>query len=252
MDNWRLEEKNGIKYYKLYVNQPDFENLQCLFITKIGGLAFNSKQPEIFKKNVQLVQDIFSIGQINLLKQIHSDEIYYLKEDFKKNYSLEGDGLFTDKSNLYLGVRVADCLPIYIFSPNKKIIGIVHSGRHGTIKLIILKMIKMIQKQFKINPRSLYYAFGPCIRGCGYEVSKDIVEHFQKIFNEYHITNAFDFRNGKYYLDIKVINQIILEKIGLAKIGDIKQCSYCQKDLFFSARRDNSWERNLAIIGYKK
>lgn len=252
MGTWVLEEKQGVKYFQLHFSEKRLKNLQCLFITRVGGLSFNAMGPELFKQNLQWVQENFSIGQINLLRQIHSDEIFYLSENFKENYYLKGDGLFTDQPNLYLGVRVADCLPIYLFAPEKKIIGIVHSGRHGTLKLIIRKIINEIKTKFNIDSSAMYYAFGPCIGGCCYEVSSEVIEQFNDIFKEYQITNTTDFRNNKYYLNIKQINQQILEKMGITKIGDIRECSFCHKDLFYSARRDNSTKRNLAVIGYQQ
>jgi len=251
MDEWVLEEKQGVKYFRLQFSETKLKNLVCLFITRVGGLGFNAVQPELFQQNLAWIQKNFNIGQVNLLRQIHSDTIFYLSENFRENYKLEGDGLFTDKPDIFLGIRVADCLPIYLFSPEKKIIGIVHSGRQGTLSLIVLKMIQMMQEKFNGNPNEIYYAFGPSIGLCCYNVSKEIIEQFERIISEYHITGAIDLRNNKSYIDIKKINQIVLEKIGIKEVADIALCSSCSTELFYSARQDNSLQRNIAIIGHR-
>jgi hypothetical protein len=251
MDEWVLEEKQGVKYFRLHFSETKLKNLVCLFITRVGDLGFNAIQRELFQQNLAWVQKNFNIGQVNLLRQIHSDTIYYLSENFRENYKLEGDGLFTDKPDIFLGVRVADCLPIYLFSPQNKVVGIIHSGRQGTLKLIVLKMIKMIQKKFKVNPNEINYALGPSIGLCCYNVAKEIIEQFESTLSEYHMAGAIDFRNNKSYIDIKKINQIVLEKTGIKKIADIALCSSCNTKLFYSARRDNSLQRNIAIIGYQ-
>lgn len=249
--NWVLEEKQDVKYFRLHFSEEKFRNLQCFFITRVGGLSFDAMKPEVFQQNVKWVQENFKIEQINLLRQIHSDEIFYLSENFQQNYNLKGDGLFTNRPNLYLGVRVADCLPIYLFAPERKIIGIVHSGRQGTLQMIALKMIKIIQEKFNVKPQEICYAFGPAIGQCCYNVTKEVIDQFKPIIRQYNIPQAVIARNEKFYLDLKTINQKILAELELRKIADMEICSFCQKDLFYSARRDKSTERNLAMIGYR-
>ncbi len=42
------------------------------------------------------------------------------------------DGLVTDRVDVCLGIYVADCGPVFLVDPVRRVIGLVHSGRKGT------------------------------------------------------------------------------------------------------------------------
>ena len=121
MAEWKLEEKDGIKYFRLDFENLGWKDLKCLFIAR------NESSGAINDKSLARLFNTFGIGRINFLKQIHSDKIFYVSEHNFIQRNLEGDGMFTNRLDTFLGVNVADCLPIYFFSSLKKIIGIVHS-----------------------------------------------------------------------------------------------------------------------------
>lgn len=249
MSNWKLKTKNGVKYFKFYL---DYERLQCLFITKIGGLNFPSENPKLMQENLNQIEKNFGIKQINILKQTHSDRFFYVPENFKFNYSLEGDGLFTDQTSIYLGIRVADCLPIYLFSQSKRIIGIVHSGWKGTLQEIGKKIVLKMMGRFNLKSTEINFAFGPSIGACCYEINKDLALVFKEFAKARDVIHAVTERGNKYFLDLKSINEKILENTGVQKAGSIDLCSFCDKDLLFSARRNDLNNRNLALIGFHK
>lgn len=236
---WQLEENNNLKYFRLTINEAGLENLLCFFSTRQCDDNF---------RNFSNI----GINRIFTLYQIHSDIIWYVNQEFTCDHHLTGDGLFTDQTNTFIGVKVADCLPIYFFSPIKKIVGVVHSGWRGTLKEIGSKMVKTLLENFNLLPSQLYYAFGPAIAVCCYEIKQDVLQLFENFCNEKKIIGVINHRNGKYYLDLKRVNKIILERLGVKQVGDLDLCSCCQKELFYSARREKDTGRNLALIGYKK
>lgn len=252
MPEWNLDEKRGIKYFKLTLDNADDEKLQCRFITRIGRLTFPSDNLDLLKENLKSIEQCFDIKQVNILKQVHSDKIFYLGKDFNCNYGLEGDGLFTDQLNVFLGIRVADCLPIYFYNLDKRIAGIVHSGWKGTLKEISSKMVLTITERFNLKPDELNFAFGPSIGACCYEITKDRALIFDEFAKERNLPIGIIRQNNKIYFNLKLINENLLKNLGLIKAGDIDLCSFCQNDLFYSARRSDQHKRNLALIGYKQ
>lgn len=247
--NWDLKEKEDVKYFQLRLEQ---EKIECMVITSVGGLSFPSENPDLLKDNLKQIERIFGIKQVNILKQTHSDRSYYMPEDFKFNYSLDGDGLYTDKANVFMGVRIADCLPIFLFNQTKKIIGIVHSGWKGTLQEISKKMILTMRARFNLKPIDISFAFGPSIGQCCYEINSDLAHVFSEFARARNIRNALIEQDNKSYLNLKLINQKILENTGLRNKGIIDLCSFCEKDLLFSSRRKDVNKRNLAIIGYRE
>ncbi len=237
---WQFEWNKHLKYFKFIGNKVDLDNLLCLLITR----QTLNEHPSNFKH--------LGIDRIYTLYQIHSDIIWYVNKDFPLENLMIGDGLYTDQINTFLGVKVADCLPIYFFCPNKKIVGIVHSGWKGTLKEIGTKMVKILLTTFNLKPSQIYSVFGPAIGVCCYEIKQDVVQLFEHFCNEKKIPKVIIRRDKKYYLDLKHANRILLETAGVKHIGDLNLCSFCQRDLLYSVRREKNTDRNLALIGYKK
>ncbi len=72
------------------------------------------------------------------LKQVHGNKILYAD---REGLIGRGDGLYTDKKELILTIRVADCNAIYLWSRQKKLVMLLHAGWRGTIKNILQKGI---------------------------------------------------------------------------------------------------------------
>ena len=81
----------------------------------------------------------FSLEMLAVPEQIHSSRIKYI--DTPGDY-ITVDGLITDNPQIILTLKVADCVPVYIFESTLQIIGLVHSGWRGTAGCIVKNAIK--------------------------------------------------------------------------------------------------------------
>lgn len=80
------------------------------------------------------------------------------------------DALVTDVPNLTLIIRVADCAPVYLVDPERKVIALVHSGRKGTSLNIVPGTIAKMVRTCGCDPSDIHAVIGPCIRPPHYEV----------------------------------------------------------------------------------
>ena len=71
----------------------------------------------------------------------------------------------------------ADCAPVFIINPKKKIISAIHVGWKGAFKKIIYKAIYQLIKKGS-NVKDLIVVIGPCISQNNYEVKKDFLVKF--------------------------------------------------------------------------
>lgn len=251
LGKWVLEEKNGVKYFTLEFHQTKFKKFLCIFITKIGGLKFNINDKEDFISDIDWVRKNFKLSNIHYLNQIHSDEIFYISDN-KTQMINSGDGLYTDQQNIFLSIRVADCLPIYFIVPDRSIIGLAHCGWQGTLKRIGLKLVAGIQERYDIKKDQIYYFIGPSIDKCCYEIKQDVAEKFKLLIKDNIISNALIVKRHRIFLDLRLINDRLFENIGIRKIANIDTCSFCNKEILYSARRGDKLYRNLALIGITK
>lgn len=82
----------------------------------------------------------------------------------------EADSLITASARLCLGIYVADCAAVYVVDPQRRAIGLAHSGKKGTELGIVPATIEAMQKTFGSNPADMVIQVAPCIRPPNYEI----------------------------------------------------------------------------------
>jgi len=199
----------------------------------------------IVKENRNLFFENLGINPANIThqKQVHEDKVSFVTQG---GLIGESDAMITDKPGIGLAVSIADCVPILLYDPLKKMIGAVHSGWRGTEKKILLKTLNEIKK-YGCLPENIIVYIGPSISKNVYEVGKEVAEMFDKKYLEQ--------KGEKYLLDVSGVNLDILLKAGVKRnnIQLSSLCTYAMKDVFHSYRRDgNNSGRSLAVIALKE
>ena len=122
-------------------------------------------------KNLNLVSK--KIGCKNelliTLNQTHSNKVVYFENESSIKNKLPGDAIVTKVKNVGIGILTADCAPILLYDPKKKIIGCIHSGWKGALNGVIKNTIKKF-KELNSNIDDLIAVVGPCIGKENYEV----------------------------------------------------------------------------------
>lgn len=177
--------------------------------------------------------------------------------DFNLKEYFATDGLITDKKDLILSTTNADCILLLFFDPVKKVIANTHSGWKGTLQRISVKTVKKMKEEYGCNASDIICCICPSIRKCHFEVEKDVKDLFEKEFKDLENLNDIieeKVRNEKWNIDTVLINQMILEKIGLKKenIIDSGICSVCNSNIIHSFRVEKEgYGLNTALISLK-
>ena len=189
------------------------------------------------------------------LKQVHSRRIVIAgnqtnggKEDlpFPQHKLPEGDGLLTVEKKAVLCVRVADCMPIYLFDRESGAFGLLHSGWKGTG--IAGEAVRLMKARFGSDPSNLAVILGPCIGPCCYFVEEERYRLFKEHFGEKAVRS---FR-GQFALNLHMANITLLGGLGIDNITSVRNCSSCDSRLS-SYRRDAAGgfaAGMLAVSGY--
>jgi len=183
------------------------------------------------------------ISQIAFQRQIHSNIITVVE---KPGIIGESDAMITNKKNIGLAISSADCTPIFIYEKEKKIIAAVHSGWRGTEKKILSKTIHKMIDDFSCQAKNMFVYVGPSIHQKNYEVGEEVAS----LFDEKYLLRI----DGKIYLDVLQANidQLLANKIPQTQIEISSLCSFEEKDLLHSYRRDGKNSgRALGIIAMK-
>jgi len=169
------------------------------------------------------------------LNQVHGIDVHAVTRETAK-LRPPGDGMVTAQPGVALGIFTADCVPILMVDPNRKVAGALHAGWRGVIG-DIAKMGVHAMVQLGAEPADIRAALGPSIGPCCFEVDEALADRF---VNE--IAGAGRHRRagrpGKAYLDLRGVAGDQLERAGVApaNILSVGPCTRCAADEFFSRR----------------
>ena len=191
-------------------------------------------------RNLNLVKDAFAIpdGRLILMRQVHGDRIHVIDEDGPLPEGLpECDGLITDRPGVALGIRTADCVPLFFVDRTRRIIGAAHAGWRGTALAIAARMVATLTERFSSRPEDILAVFGPAIGPCCYQVDTPVFEAFSAMPGADLFLRPCP-EKGRWMLDLALANRLQIRETGVPaeNIYVTGLCTACRPNLFFSHR----------------
>ncbi|WP_036480567.1 peptidoglycan editing factor PgeF [Myxosarcina sp. GI1] len=204
-------------------------------------------------------------AEVYRLKQVHGKivltpkEINLASQQAENNTLVDGDGLVTDGLRQSVWVASADCNSVLIADISSGKVAAVHAGWRGTS----LKIVPEAIARFLIwgsSLKDLRVVMGPAISGEVYQVGEKVAaevgativcaaaaQDSQAILaklSELPVKLLLaDDKPGRVRLDIRLVNQIQLEQLGINReqIAIAPYCTY-KNDRFCSYRRTKKKE----------
>ncbi len=167
---------------------------------------------------------------IKSLIQVHSSKVYIV-DSATEAHKMEGDGLITKERGLFIGVKVADCYPVFLLDYSQPALAVLHVGWRGAKEGIIAQGVNKLVRELRSDPDSIHAVIGPGICVNHYEVGEEFREYmkFQPFLKEI---------KGKLHLDLHEYIKSELKDNDIYNIVDSPFCTYEREDLFWSKRRD--------------
>ena len=164
-----------------------------------------------------------------------------MTETINDNYedAIDGtDAMLTNVAGICLMILVADCVPILLFDPRKKAIGVVHAGWKGTLKGIAKHTVETMETTFGSSAKDIIAGIGPSIGPCCYKVGPEVISQAKSVLhpaNEYIINES---EGGAGYLDLKKANldQLLYAGLEEKNIETTSLCTFHNPGLLFSYR----------------
>lgn len=151
------------------------------------------------------------------------------------------DGLMTSSRNVPLAVLVADCVPLALVAPERGEFAVVHAGWRGVAAGIISAALARFG-----NPPEVRATIGPAIGPDHYEVGEEVAMAVSAASPAGARTRR---ANGRVLLDLPGTVTLILKELGVRSIDRAEECTACEKDRFYSHRRDGRTGRQALIAG---
>lgn len=151
------------------------------------------------------------------------------------------DALVTDHRGTAIFATFADCYPIVLWDPEKRVAGLVHAGWRGTQAGVAAAAARFMTDEY--GCRYVRAGIGPGICGRCYEVGEDVAGKFDARF-----VNPGP--SGKWLLDLSAANAAQLEAAGVKAVYDIGMCTK-ESYLFPSHRRHPDGTRFGGIVALR-
>ncbi len=158
----------------------------------------------------------------------------------------EADAVVSARAGVAACVSIADCVPVLLADPASGAVAAVHAGWRGTVGRAADAGVHALAREAGTRPEGLVAAVGPSIGPCCYEVSPDVALRFRAAFGDAVVIEGPPLR-----LDLWAANVAVLRAAGVAaeRIEVLGRCTACERDLFFSHRRDaGRTGRQMAFI----
>ena len=255
----QLFRVGSIRYYKFH----SFENqglYQAVF-TRHGGVSpspwkslnfgasvGDDKERVAYNRESALTAVGVRTDSVYDVYQVHSTEIIITDRPLGLNeVHVKADAIITNKPGVTLMMRFADCVPIFLFDPVRRVIGLAHAGWIGTINKITSKTIDKMHHQFGSKTDDILAAIGPSIGPDHYSVGDDIVRKATTSFSD-KADSLFTQEDGKTYFNLWEANRVDLMQAGVIRIDVAGICTNCHLEDWYSHRGEHGKTGRFGVI----
>jgi YfiH family protein len=161
---------------------PTGRALRALTLAPLAPHLFTSRDVS-FRGNHEdgdkgRLADAFSVARSDIVfvSQVHGRTVLHV-EPGQAPVGMEADAIVSTAPGRVVAVRVADCVPILLADPSRRVVAAVHAGWRGTCAGVAQETVRAIEA-LGIPPANLVCALGPSIGPCCYDVDERVRTSF--------------------------------------------------------------------------
>lgn len=142
-----------------------------------------------------------------------------------------------------LAVLTADCLPVLLADPRRRVIAIAHAGWRGLAGGVLEETLNEMQSA----PDTVHAWLGPAIGPKHFEVGEDVFG----AFTAQHAKDARFFAStapDKWLADLPGLATARLARLGVTRVVNSGLCTYSDPARFYSFRRDGECGRTASLL----
>ena len=225
-------------------------NLQHAVFTRRGGVSPHPWQslnlcgtvgdePERVRHNKRLALAALDCDPDSVFDvwQVQSNRVLVAESPRGEQKPSQADAIITNRPELTLLMRFADCVPILLYDPVRSAVGMVHAGWLGTVLKVAAEAVLAMQQTFGSQPTDLLAGIGPSIGPDHYPVGPEVVDQVRGAFGE-EADRHLHPRDGEVCLDLWSANHSLLAHLGVGFIEQSGLCTACHPEDWYSHRGD--------------
>lgn len=180
--------------------------------------------------------------------QVHSKDVAIANAP-RHQYEMhqKADIILTDRPGVILLMRFADCVPLLLYDPRHRAIGIAHAGWQGTVKFVANTMVNALHEKYLSNPKDLIAVIGPSIGPDHYHIGTEVIDLVEGAFGQ-DASAVLIRENGHTSLDLWLANRLQLDQAGVKHIETSQICTACHLDDWYSHRGQNGKAGRFGVV----
>ncbi len=174
------------------------------------------------------------------IRQSHGTRAVLLEDDADR----DADAAVSRRPGFVPVVMVADCLPILLCNRDGSEVAAVHAGWRGLQGGVIGAALDAMQ-----SPAGELIAWiGPGISQPNFEVGDEVYRAFGAAIDGAAAYFKVSGRAGHWLCDLGGLAERVLTRRGVGRIFRDRHCTFRDRELFYSYRRDGATGRMAALI----
>ncbi|MCX5791436.1 MAG: polyphenol oxidase family protein [Elusimicrobia bacterium] len=257
-----IEETNGLKLLR-FDNFKGLAGVNCAVSTRPGGVSVgpyaglnlgtgSGDEPAPAKRNLELFCGALGVdaAKMAFMRQRHTANVAVVEEGGQRAENT--DALVTGTPGLPLLTLSADCALTVLYDAEHKALAVAHSGWRGALLNVYGAVLGTMRMRFGTRPENLIAGVSPMISPANYPVKGDFLEKLSAFYPGPEHRKWLIAKDGAHCFSLRELLRFQLDQLGVKKHEFMHLCTYEQKDLLFSYRRDGAATGHFGLVAALK
>ncbi|MCL4370605.1 MAG: peptidoglycan editing factor PgeF [Chloroflexi bacterium] len=225
------------------VSDPPYDSLNTSFAVQ--------DDPERVRTNRRLMAGAvgWDLSRVVSAGQVHGRQAVAVGRGNLGGPDLPGtDALVTNEPGVLLLLKFADCVPIILWDPVRRVVGLAHAGWRGTVLGTPAAALELMSREYGSCPSDVLAGIGPSIGPCCYEVGPEVATAAEREFVGANVLRRD--ACGRVRFDLWGANAETLTRAGVRaeNVATAGICTRCHHDLFFSHRAAGGLTGRFGVV----
>ncbi len=253
------EEKNGLKLLRFDVFKG-LAGLDCAVATRQGGVsagpyaglnlgAGTGDKIENVEANLELFCSALGAepARLGRMRQRHTANVAVIEAGGGTPPD-NTDALLTSEPGVPLLALSADCALTVFYDPAHKALAVAHSGWRGALLDVYGATLAAMRLRYGTNPADVVAGVSPMISAAHYPVKEDFLEKLQAFYPNGADKHFLTMKEGRHFFNLRELLRLRLEALGVGKYEFMHLCTYAEKEMFYSWRRDGEKTGRFGLL----
>lgn len=186
------------------------------------------------------------------LRQVHGNVVVHVSRAQADAEPPQADAAWTDEPGVACVIQVADCMPVLLAAPQGRAVAAAHAGWRGLAGGVIEAALQALCQAAKCAPDDVSAWLGPCIGPRQFEVGADVLQacghSAQQPDARCFVPVAAYGGKPRWLANLPQLARDRLIQSGVRRISGGAWCTFEERSLFFSYRRDGVTGRLGAAV----